>query len=41
MRTLYVLLLATIGLILSAQAAGAPPTRVEVDVDRTRTIHRR
>src|SRR5512133_1070388 len=38
MCTLYVLLLATIGLILSAQAAGAPPTRVEVDVDRTRTI---
>jgi hypothetical protein len=38
MRTLYVLLLATIGLILSAQAAGAPPSVVTVDVDRTRTI---
>jgi hypothetical protein len=38
MRTLYVLLLATVALALAAQAAGAPPTREEVDVDRTRTI---
>jgi hypothetical protein len=38
MRTLYVLLLAAVALALSAQAAGAPPTREEVDVDRTRTI---
>jgi hypothetical protein len=38
MRTLYVLFLAAVALALSAQAAGAPPTREEVDVDRTRTI---
>jgi hypothetical protein len=38
MRTLYVLLLAAVALALSAQAAGAPPTREEVDFDRTRTI---
>jgi hypothetical protein len=37
-HALHVLLFAAAALILSAQAAGAPPTREEVDVDRTRTI---
>ena len=38
MRTLHLLLVAALGLMLSAQAAGSPPTRVEEDIDRTRTI---
>jgi len=38
MRTLHLLLVAALALMLSAQAAGSPPTRVEEDIDRTRTI---
>jgi hypothetical protein len=38
MHKLVALLFAASALILSAQAAGAPPTRVEEDVNRTRTI---
>src|SRR5215216_30432 len=37
-HTLHVLLFAVLALILAAQAAGAAPTRVEIDVDRTRTV---
>jgi len=37
-HTLHVLVFAVLALILAAQAAGAPPTRVETDVDRTRTV---
>jgi hypothetical protein len=38
MRLLHLLLLAAVALILSAQAAGAPPTVVIEEVDRTRTL---
>lgn len=38
MRMLHILILAAVALILSAQAAGAPPTVVIEEVDRTRTI---
>lgn len=35
---IHLLLFAAVALILAAQAAGAPPTRTEEHVDRTRTI---
>ena len=38
MRKLHVLLFAATALMVSAQAAGAPPTVVTEEVDRTRTI---
>jgi hypothetical protein len=38
MRTLHLLLVAALALMLSAQAAGSPPTRVEEEIDRTRAI---
>ena len=38
MRKLHVLLFAAVALMVSAQAAGAPPAVVKEEVDRTRTI---
>jgi hypothetical protein len=38
MRRLFLLALTGAVLVFAAQAAGSPPTRVEEDVDRTRTI---
>lgn len=38
MRTLHLLLFVALALILSAQAAGAPPSVVIEEVDRTRTL---